>query len=57
MADKDSIPKDPYDVELPQSVIDSLAHFLLPEIRKFYNNEQGQNDFSEWQKRQKGNTD
>lgn len=35
----------PYDVELPQSIIESFARFLLPEIRKFYESEQGQKDF------------
>ncbi|MDU7339148.1 MAG: hypothetical protein E7L17_13660 [Clostridium sp.] len=38
----------PYDVELPQSVIESFARFLLPEIRKFYASEEGQREFQEW---------
>ena len=53
MADHDSKPKNSYDVELPQSVIESFARFLLPEIRKFYASEKGQQTFKEWQKRQK----
>lgn len=42
----------PYDIELPQSIIDSFARFLVPEIRKFYDSEQGQKEFAEWQERQ-----
>ena len=42
----------PYDVELPQSVIESFARFLLPEIRKFYSSEEGMREFQEWGKRQ-----
>lgn len=52
MADKDSTPQSPYDVELPQSVDESFARFLLPEIHKFYASEEGQKKFEEWQKRQ-----
>lgn len=25
-----------YDIELPQSIIESFARFLVPEIRKYY---------------------
>jgi hypothetical protein len=50
MADKDDNPKNPYDVELPQSVIESFARFLLPEIRKFYASELGQREFQEWKR-------
>lgn len=49
MADKDSAPKNPNDVELPQSVVESFARFLLPEIRKFYASEEGQREFLEWE--------
>ncbi|WP_277668554.1 hypothetical protein [Caproiciproducens galactitolivorans] len=49
MADKDNKPKNPYDVELPQSVIESFACFLLPEIRKFYASEEGQREFGKWE--------
>ena len=37
------------DVELPQSIIDSFARFLVPEIRKYYESEQGQREFAEWE--------
>jgi len=38
------------EVELPQSIINEFARFLVPEIRKFYESEQGQREFAEWQK-------
>lgn len=38
----------PYEIELPQSIIESYARFLVPEIRKYYDSEQGQKDFAEW---------
>lgn len=41
-----------YEVDLPQSIIESFARFLVPEIRKFYESEQGQKDFVKWLKRQ-----
>lgn len=57
MTDNDKIPKDPYDVELPQSIIESYARFLVPLIREYYASEQGQRDFKELQERQnKDNT-
>lgn len=34
----------PYEIELPQSIIDSFARFLVPEIQKFYASEQGQKE-------------
>jgi len=30
-----------YDIKLPQSIVESYARFLVPEIRKFYESEQG----------------
>ena len=44
--------KNPYDIELPQSIIESFARFLVPEIRKFYDSEQGRKEFAEWQELQ-----
>lgn len=38
-----------YDVELPQSIIDSFARFLVPEIQKFYASEQGQTELTTWE--------
>ena len=42
--------QEPYDVELPQSTIDSFARFLVPEIQKFYASQQGQKELEEWEK-------
>ena len=44
--------KDPYDIDLPQSIIETFARFLVPEIRKFYESEQGQGELKNWQERQ-----
>ncbi len=41
-----------HDIELPQSIIDSFARFLVPEIRKYYESEQGQKEFAEWEARE-----
>lgn len=54
MVDKE-IRQDKYDIELPQSIIESFARFLVPEIRKYYNNEQGRQEFAEWQEAQEQN--
>lgn len=39
-----------YEIELAQSVIDSFARFLIPEIRKYYASEQGQKEYEAWRK-------
>ena len=41
------------EIELPQSIIESFARFLVPEIRKYYGSEQGQREFAEWEVLQK----
>ena len=43
------------EIELPQSIIESFAHLLVPEIRKFYESEQGKHEFAEWELEQKNN--
>lgn len=43
---------DKYNIELPQNIVDSFARFLVPEIRKYYDSEQGQQEFSEWKTQQ-----
>lgn len=48
--EKSKEPQNPYDVELPQSIIESFARFLVPEIRKFYDSEEGKRKFDEWKK-------
>ena len=40
-----------YKIELPQSIIDSFARFLVPEIRKLYASEEGQKELEEWKKK------
>ncbi len=39
--------KDKYDIDLPQSIIDSFARFLVPELRKYYESEEGQKALAE----------
>lgn len=43
--------QNPYEIELPQSIIESFARFLVPEIQKFYASEQGQKELEEWEKK------
>lgn len=43
--------QNPYEIELPQSIIDSFARFLVPEIQKFCASEQGQKELEEWKKK------
>ena len=41
-----------HEIELPQAIIETFARFLVPEIRKYYDSEQGQQEFAEWQETQ-----
>ncbi len=41
------------EIELPQELIESFARFLVPEIRKYYESEQGQREFKEWEEQKK----
>jgi len=41
-----------HEVELPQSIINEFARFLVPEIRKFYESEQGRRELDKWQEKQ-----
>ena len=54
MSDK-KVRKEPQNIELPQAIIDSFARFLVPEIRKYYESEQGQREFEEWEAKQSNN--
>ena len=36
--------QDKYDVELPQSIIESFARFLVPEMKKYYAEQQEKNN-------------
>lgn len=42
----------PNDIELPQSIIDSYARFLVPEIRRFYESKEGKQALEEYLKNQ-----
>ncbi|MCL2150537.1 MAG: hypothetical protein FWH51_06410 [Dehalococcoidia bacterium] len=44
------------EIELPQSIINEFARFIVPEIRKYYDSEQGRREFAEWQAKQQMNT-
>ena len=46
-----------FDIELPQSIIDSFARYLISEIRKYYDSEEGQAAFEEWLKQQEDSQD
>ena len=56
MPSKD-IQKEPHDIELPQAIIDPFARFLVPEIRKYYESEQGQKEFRKWLEEQEREED
>ena len=36
-----------YGIELSGSIIESFARFFIPEIRKYYDSEQGQKEFKQ----------
>ncbi len=46
-----------FDIELPQSIIDSFARHLVSEIRAYYDSEEGQAAFEEWLKQQEDSQD
>ena len=37
-----------YDTEIPEYEIETLARCLLPEIQKFFETEEGQQEFENW---------
>ena len=43
--------QNPYEIELPQSIIDSFAQFLAPEIQKLYASEEGRKELEAWKKK------
>jgi len=45
----DQLTESKYDIELPQSIVESYARFLVPELRKFYESEQGKQILAELQ--------
>ena len=44
--------RDEFNIDLPSSIIESFARFLVPEIRKYYQSEEGQKEFQKWQEEQ-----
>ena len=44
------------DVVIPQRDIESLARCLLPQIQKFFDSEDGRQEFAEWQAKQREQT-
>lgn len=44
--------RDEFNIDLPSSIIESFARFLVPEIRKFYQSEEGQKALQKWQEEQ-----
>ena len=43
--------QNPYEIELPQPIIDSFARFLVPEIQKLYASEEGRKELEAWKKK------
>ncbi|WP_270847279.1 hypothetical protein [Ruthenibacterium lactatiformans] len=43
--------QNPYEIELPQSIIDSFARFLAPEIQKLFASEEGRKELETWKKK------
>ena len=41
------LPKSKFDIELPQSVVDSYARHLVSEIRRYYAKEENQQELEE----------
>ena len=44
---------DDYGTGIPLHEVEALARVLLPEIRKFFESEEGQREFREWKERKK----
>lgn len=39
-----------HNIELPQSIVESFARFLVPVIRKYYEGEEGKKALEEWER-------
>lgn len=44
--------KKPYDLDIPEYQLESLARVLLPIMQDYLASEEGQKDYEEWQKSQ-----
>ena len=42
--------KKPYDLDIPEYQLESLARVLLPMMQEYLASEEGQKDYEEWQK-------
>ena len=40
--------KNKYDVDIPKEVLDAFARYIIPEIRRFHEREEGQAFYREW---------
>ena len=49
---KSNTPNQPTELILPQSIVESYARFLVPELRKFYESEQGKQILDELQEKE-----
>jgi len=43
-------------IEVSEKQVEILARWLLPEIRKFFSDENVRKEFEEWQKKKQNNT-
>jgi len=43
-----------YGTNIPRHEIEALAECLLPDIRRYFESEQGKREFAEWKKKQAG---
>lgn len=47
--------KKPYDLDIPEYQLESLARVLLPMMQEYLASEEGQKDYEEWQKQKLNN--
>ena len=47
--------KKPYDLDIPEYQLESLARILLPMMQEYLASEEGQKDYEEWQKQKLNN--
>lgn len=47
--------KKPYDLDIPEYQLESLARVLLPIMQEYLASEEGQKDYEEWQKQKLNN--
>ena len=47
--------KKPYDLDIPEYQLESLARVLLPMMQEYLASEEGKKDYEEWQKQKLNN--